>query len=34
MQTNNSIQKWDERYAEETYAYGEEPNLFLQEQLA
>ena len=33
LQTNNAIQKWDERYAEENYAYGEVPNLFLQEQL-
>lgn len=27
-------QRWDERYREETYAYGEEPNVFLQQQLA
>ncbi len=25
---------WDKRYAEEGYAYGKEPNKFLEEQLA
>lgn len=32
--TNNDIQKWDERYAEEGFAYGNTPNMFLQEQLS
>jgi len=34
MNSDNATQKWDERYADETYAYGETPNLFLQEQLS
>jgi hypothetical protein len=32
-QTNEAVQKWDERYAEAEYAYGEKPNHFFQEQI-
>lgn len=32
--TNDSwTQRWDERYSKETFAYGEEPNIYLKEQL-
>ena len=31
---NAWTEKWDQRYAEEEFAYGEEPNNFLQQQLS
>jgi SAM-dependent methyltransferase len=31
--TENWIKRWDDRYREETYAYGTEPNNYLKEQL-
>lgn len=31
---NAWTEKWDQRYAEEEFAYGEQPNNFLQQQLS
>jgi SAM-dependent methyltransferase len=31
--TNNWTERWDERYRQHEYAYGESPNLYLKEQL-
>lgn len=33
MENNTWLQKWDERYANEEFVYGKEPNQYLQEQL-
>lgn len=32
--TNKTVDMWNTRYSEETYAYGKEPNLFFEEQLS
>ncbi|WP_413512326.1 class I SAM-dependent methyltransferase [Myroides odoratus] len=31
--TNNWLDKWNDRYSSSAYAYGEEPNLFLEDKL-
>lgn len=33
MENNTWLQKWDERYTNEEFVYGKEPNQYLQEQL-
>lgn len=30
---NNWTQRWDDRYSSEEFAYGEEPNNYLRDQL-